>query len=139
VEGEDGALGCQPPTRTREGEDTQRTVNLDHERFNHVMPDHLKVGMTDPVRDGSPRTGKKVVEDGDLVTKKHESVDEMRTDETGTTGDCGSHEKINQTPSAPHAATSFAPPDSTEDNPPRILFLSAFGNNFTGGNFATVV
>ena len=35
-----------------------------------------------------PGTGEKVVENGDLVTEEHESVNEMRAHETGTTGNC---------------------------------------------------
>lgn len=52
------------------------------------MPDHLKVGVTDPMRNGGSTAGKEVVKNGDFVSEEHESIDEMRTDETGTTGDC---------------------------------------------------
>lgn len=32
-------------------------------------------------------TGEEVVKDGDLVTEEHQSVDQVGTDETSTTGD----------------------------------------------------
>ena len=37
---------------------------------------------------GGPGTGEEVVEDGDLVSEQHQSVDQVRTDETGTSGYC---------------------------------------------------
>jgi hypothetical protein len=74
------------------------TVNLDHERLDNIVPDHLEVGVTNPVRDlvsakpgttthGSPGTGEEVVEDGDLVTEEHETIDQVRSDESSTTSD----------------------------------------------------
>jgi hypothetical protein len=43
--------------------------------------------VADPVGDRGPGTGEEVVQDGDLVTEEHETVDKVRPDETGTTGD----------------------------------------------------
>lgn len=62
-------------------------VDLDKEGVDDVVADNLEVGVANPVRNGSPATGKEVVKDGDLVTQKHESVDQVGTNETGTTGD----------------------------------------------------
>jgi hypothetical protein len=39
---------------------------------------------------GGPGTSEKVVEDSDLMTEEHQSVDQVRTDETSTTSDCPS-------------------------------------------------
>jgi hypothetical protein len=55
------------------------------------------------------------------VAEQHQSVDEMRSDETGTTGDY----KSQRSHYSRHS--------------PRIRFRSAFGRRRTGGNFATVV
>lgn len=52
------------------------------------MSDKLKVGVTDPVRDGGPGTGEKVVKNGNFVTEKHQSVDQVGSDESSTTSDC---------------------------------------------------
>ena len=50
------------------------------------MSDHLKVGMADPMADGSLGTSEKVVDHGDFVTQEHQSVNEVRSDETSATG-----------------------------------------------------
>ena len=44
------------------------------------MANQFKVGVADPVRDARFGAGKKVVEYGDLVAEKHESVDEVGAD-----------------------------------------------------------
>lgn len=51
------------------------------------MTDHLKVGVANPVTDGGLGAGEEVVEDGNFVTKEHEPVDEMRSDEASTASD----------------------------------------------------
>lgn len=68
--------------RYREG----RTVTLNHERLNNIVTNEFKVGVTNPMADSGFRTSEKVVEDGHLVAEKHETVDEMRANETCTTG-----------------------------------------------------
>jgi hypothetical protein len=50
------------------------------------VSDHFEVGVTDPVGNGGSGTGEEVVQDGDFVTEEHQSVDQVRTDETGTAG-----------------------------------------------------
>ncbi len=65
------------------------TVDLGHEWLNDVVPDHLKVGVADPVRDRGARAGEKVVEDRHLVTEEHEAVDQVGAYKAGTAGDWG--------------------------------------------------
>lgn len=36
---------------------------------------------------GSPGTSEEVIEDSNLVTEKHQSINQVRSDETGTTSD----------------------------------------------------
>ena len=43
--------------------------------------------MADPMGDTRLGTREEVVENGDLVTKEHKTVDEMRTDKASATGD----------------------------------------------------
>lgn len=45
------------------------------------------MGKKDDSTYGGPGTSEEVVEDGDLVTEEHQSVDQVRPDETGTTSD----------------------------------------------------
>lgn len=68
-------------------EPNKRTVTLDHEWFDDIVSNQLKVGMADPVGDARFGTGEKVVEHGDLVTEEHEAVDQMGADEACTTCD----------------------------------------------------
>lgn len=51
------------------------------------MPHELEIGMPNPVADSCLGTGEKVVKDGNIVAKKHETVDEMRTDKASSTRD----------------------------------------------------
>lgn len=62
------------------------TVALNHERLNDIVSNELKVGVTDPVGDGSLGTSEEVVKDGNLVAEEHESVDEMGANKTSTAG-----------------------------------------------------
>ena len=95
-------------------------VDLDEEGLDDVVPDHFKVGVTDPVGDlgerrgvrtrvraggerssggtthGSPGSSEKVVQDGNFVTEQHQSVDQMRTDETGSSRDYTPTKPIDQ-------------------------------------------
>ena len=64
------------------------------------MSDHLEVGVTDPVGNlisarfevvqltthGGPGSGEEVVDDGDLVSEEHQSVDQVRSNESSSTG-----------------------------------------------------
>ena len=51
------------------------------------MSNHLKVGVTDPVADGGFGTGEEVIDDGDFMPQEHETVDEVRSNETSAAGD----------------------------------------------------
>lgn len=51
------------------------------------MADHLEVRVANPVANGGFRTSEEVVEHGDFVAEEHQAVNEMRANETGTTGD----------------------------------------------------
>lgn len=62
------------------------TITFDHKRFDHIVTDHLKIGMTEPVADSGLGSRKKVVENGDIVSKKHQSVDKMGPNESSTSG-----------------------------------------------------
>jgi hypothetical protein len=64
-----------------EADRNRRTVALDHERFDDIMTNQLKVGVANPVRDARLGTSEKVVEHGNLMTEEHEAVDEMGADE----------------------------------------------------------
>ena len=66
---------------------TTRTVALDHEGLDDIVPDQLEIRMADPMGDTRLGTGKEVVEHRDLVAKEHETIDQMRTDKAGATGD----------------------------------------------------
>jgi hypothetical protein len=68
-------------------EPNKRTVTLDHEWFDDIVSNQLKVGMADPVGDARLGTGEKVVEHGHLMTEEHEAVDQMGADEACTTCD----------------------------------------------------
>lgn len=63
------------------------TVALCHVRLDDVVPDQFEIGMTDPMTDGRFGTGEEIIEDGDFVSEQHETVDEVRPDETGTACD----------------------------------------------------
>jgi hypothetical protein len=63
----------------------KRTVTLDHEWFDDIVSNQLKVGMADPVRDARLGAGEKVVEHGDLMTEEHKAVDQMGADEACAT------------------------------------------------------
>lgn len=64
----------------------ERTVALNHEGLDNVVADHLKVGVTDPVRDRGLGAGEEVIEDSNFMAEEHQAVNQMRPDETGTTG-----------------------------------------------------
>lgn len=64
----------------------KRTVALNHEGLDNVVADHLKVGVTDPVRDRGLGAGEEVIEDSNFMAEEHQAVNQMRPDETGTTG-----------------------------------------------------
>jgi hypothetical protein len=87
------------------------TVDFNEEGLDDIVSDHLEVGVTDPVRDlgisawttryatslfnlkgivthSGPGTSEEVVKDSDLVTEQHQSVNQVRTNETSTTGNC---------------------------------------------------
>ena len=51
------------------------------------MPDHLKVGMANPVADRGLGPSEKVIDNSDFMTQEHQTVDEMRSDETGAARD----------------------------------------------------
>ena len=101
----------------------QLTVHLDEERLDHIVSDHFKVGMTNPVRDGSSGPSEKVVEDSNFMAKEHEPVDQVRSDESR---------------SSSHCSTSV-PLSTLTPDPPRILLRSELGNDLTGGKLAMVV
>ena len=61
------------------------------------------------------------------MTEEHQSVNQVRTDETSTTGDCQGQLKF----------TTFEL--NRDEDVLRILFRSALGKSLTGGNLATVV
>jgi hypothetical protein len=63
----------------------KRTVTFDHEWFDNIVSNQLKVGMADPVGDACLGTGEKVIEHGDLMAEKHEAVNQMRADEACAT------------------------------------------------------
>jgi hypothetical protein len=62
-------------------------VNFDQEGLDNIVSNHFKVGVTDPVGNGGSGTGEEVVQNGNFVTEEHQSVDQVGTDETSTTGD----------------------------------------------------
>lgn len=68
-------------------EETLLTVALDHEWFNNVVANHLKVGVANPMTDSGLRTSEEVIDNGDLVPQDHEAVDKMGSNESGTTCD----------------------------------------------------
>ena len=59
------------------------TITLNHKRFDDIVADQLKVGVSNPVADGRLRTREKIVNDGDFVPQEHETVHKMGTDEAG--------------------------------------------------------
>jgi hypothetical protein len=65
----------------------QRTIALDHEGFDDIVTNQLKVRVANPVRHARFGTSEKVIEDGDFVAEKHETVDEMRADKACTASD----------------------------------------------------
>lgn len=50
------------------------------------MSNHLKVGVTDPMANSGLGAGEEIIDDGDLVTQEHQTVDEVRSDETSAAG-----------------------------------------------------
>lgn len=58
------------------------TVTFNHEWFDDIVSDHLKVGVSDPVADGSLGTGKEVINDRNFMAQEHETVDEVGSNET---------------------------------------------------------
>lgn len=63
------------------------TVTFNHEWLDDIMPNHLKVRVANPMTDGSSRTGKEVVQYGDLMAQKHKTINEMRAYEASTSSD----------------------------------------------------
>lgn len=106
------------------------TVNFNHEGLNDIVSNHLKVGVTNPVGDGSSATGEEVVKDCNFMTEEHKTVDQVGSDETGTTSD--------YTLSACVSCSSWRKANPEADSL-RILFLSALGRSLTAGNLAMVV
>jgi len=51
------------------------------------MPNHFKVGVTNPMAYCGLGAGKEVVEDSDFMAKKHKTVYQVGANETSTTGD----------------------------------------------------
>ena len=100
------------------------------------MSDHLEVGVTDPVGDlisaqicsiqlnthGGPGSSEEVIKDSNLMTEKHQSINQVRSNETGTTSDWRSASRL-----------------SSRIYSLKILFRSELGRSLTGGNLATVV
>lgn len=64
-----------------------RTIALNHERLDDIVADQLKVGMADPVTKTGLGAREEVVEDSDLMAEQHETIDQMRTDKAGPSGD----------------------------------------------------
>lgn len=62
------------------------TVTFNHEWFDDIVSNYLKVGVADPVADSGLGTSEEVVDDSDLVTQEHEAVDEVGSDKTSATG-----------------------------------------------------
>ena len=62
------------------------TVTFNHEWFDDIVSNHLKIGVADPVTDSSLGTSKEVVNDGNLMTQEHETVDEVGSNETSAAG-----------------------------------------------------
>ena len=63
------------------------TITLNHEWFDDVMSDQLKVGMADPMADGGFGPSEKVVDHGNFMTQEHQTVDEVGSNETSAAGD----------------------------------------------------
>ena len=63
------------------------TVALSHVGLHDVMPDHLEIGMANPMADGGFRASKEIIEDRDLVSEEHQTVDEVRPDESRSSSD----------------------------------------------------
>ena len=62
------------------------TVTFNHEWFDDIVSNYLKVWVADPVADSGLGTGEEVVDDGNFVTQEHKTVDEVGSDETSATG-----------------------------------------------------
>ena len=62
------------------------TITLNHEWFDNIMSYHLKVGMADPVTDGGLGAGEEIIDDGDFMTQKHQTVNEVGSDEASAAG-----------------------------------------------------
>lgn len=45
------------------------TVTLNHERFDHIVADHLEIGMPDPVINRRLGASEEVIEDCDFMSK----------------------------------------------------------------------
>lgn len=54
------------------------TVTFDHKWLHNIVTDHLKVWMTNPVANIGFGTGEEVIEHGDLMTEKHQAVNQVR-------------------------------------------------------------
>lgn len=51
------------------------------------MANHLEVGVADPVANGGLGASEEVVDDCDFMTKDHETIDEMRSNESSASCD----------------------------------------------------
>jgi hypothetical protein len=90
-----------PVSMRRQAWESSLTVNLDQEWLDDIVSNHLKVGVTDPVRDltsvfgstsqiqtyGGPGTSEEVVKNSDLMTEQHQSINQVRSNETSSTSD----------------------------------------------------
>lgn len=63
------------------------TVTFNHVRLDDIVTNEFKVGMTNPMANSGLGTSEKVIENCDIVTEEHETVNEMRANKTCTTGD----------------------------------------------------
>ena len=63
------------------------TVALGHVGLHDIMPDHLEIGVANPMADGGFGASKEIIEDRDLVSEEHQTVDEVRPDESRSSGD----------------------------------------------------
>lgn len=72
--------------RRRRARKMVNLVTFNHEGLNDVVTNHLKVGMANPVADSGFRASEEVVQDGDFMTKEHQTVNEMRANEAGASG-----------------------------------------------------
>jgi hypothetical protein len=66
-------------------------VNLEQDRFSHIVPDELKSVVVQQVKDVFLSPGKKIVKTNNFVAFVQKSFAKMRSDKSGTAGDKNSH------------------------------------------------